>query len=259
MTDTTEQITPQPRRWDPIVKLTHWGIVAAVIGNALVTEEGSGWHIWVGYGLAALLGLRLLWGLIGPREARFSAFPPSPARAVAHLGEIGRGEVKRHASHNPLGALMVYAIWGTLLVVIGSGIAMSGPPPANPSAVEGREGGEKGEAAESEGRQSEAEEERGERDEANERKAPVPATPPALPATAATVAPAADRAEAAEGGEAGEGGEGEENEALEEVHEIAVNLLYLLIALHLMGVVFETRRSGREIVGAMLPGGNRSA
>ena len=46
-----------PRRWDPIVKLTHWGIVAAIIGNALVTEEGSGWHIWVGYGLAALLGL----------------------------------------------------------------------------------------------------------------------------------------------------------------------------------------------------------
>ncbi|WP_374528075.1 cytochrome b/b6 domain-containing protein [Novosphingobium sp.] len=240
MTDTTEQITPQPRRWDPIVKLTHWGIVAAVIGNALVTEEGSGWHIWVGYGLAALLGLRLLWGVIGPREARFSAFPPSPGRAVAHLGEIGRGEVKRHASHNPLGALMVYAIWGTLLVVIGSGIAMSGPPPANPSAVEGREGGEKGEAAASEGRQSEAEEAR----ERGELAAP---------------APAAERAEAAEGGEAGEGGEGEEDEALEEVHEIAVNLLYLLIALHLMGVVFETRRSGREIVGAMLPGGNRSA
>lgn len=63
------------KRWDPIVKLTHWGIVAAVIGNALVTEEGSGWHIWIGYGLAALLALRLLWGLVGPREARFGSFP----------------------------------------------------------------------------------------------------------------------------------------------------------------------------------------
>lgn len=218
MTDTTAQSMPQPRRWDPIVKLTHWGIVAAVIGNALVTEEGSGWHIWVGYGLAALLGLRLLWGLIGPREARFSAFPPSPGRVAAHLGEIKRGEVARHASHNPLGALMVYAIWGTLLVVIGSGIAMSGPPPANPTAVEGREGGEKAEHAEA-----------GERAEQEE----------------------------SEAGEASGGGEGEEDEALEEMHEIAVNLLYLLIALHLMGVIFETRRSGHEVVGAMLPGGNR--
>ncbi len=225
-----------PRRWDPLVKLTHWGIVAAVIGNALITEEGSGWHIWVGYGLAALLALRLLWGLIGPREARFSAFPPSPARAVAHLGEIGRGEITRHTSHNPLGALMVYAIWGTLLVVIGSGIAMSGPPPANPSAVEGREGSE-GEARE--GGKGEADEAR---EEAAEQRPPV-----------------AERREAAEreGGEGGQGGE--EDEGLAEVHEVAVNLLYLLIALHLMGVVFETRRSGREIVGAMLPGGSRRA
>ena len=129
-----------PRRWDPIVKLTHWGIVAAIIGNALVTEEGSGWHIWVGYGLAALLGLRLLWGLIGPAQARFSAFPPSPGRAIAHIGEIKNGEPTQHHSHNPLGALMVYAIWATLLVVICSGIAMSGPPPADPSAVSGEAG-----------------------------------------------------------------------------------------------------------------------
>lgn len=232
MTETTESdVAAEPgatprRRWDPIVKLTHWGIVAAVIGNALVTEEGSGWHIWVGYGLAALLGLRLLWGLIGPRDARFSAFPPSPGRAAAHLREIRRGEVTRHASHNPLGALMVYAIWGTLLVVIGSGIAMSGPPPANPAAAESSESGEKGE-------------ERGQRVYSEE---------------AERGGEAAEASEGADGSEAGE-----EDEALEEVHEIAVNLLYLLIALHLLGVVFETRRSGREIVGAMLPGGNRRA
>lgn len=229
--------TAAPRRWDPIVKLTHWGIVAAVIGNALVTEEGSGWHIWVGYGLAALLALRLLWGLIGPKEARFSAFPPSPARAVAHLGEIGRGEVVRHRSHNPLGALMVYAIWGTLLVVIGSGIAMSGPPPANPSAVSG----EHGEGGKAEGGKEHGDEKK-EHDEAAAR----------LPAAlgAMIIAPAyAD--------EGGKSGEGEADEVFEEVHEIAVNLLYLLIALHLMGVIFETRRSGHEVVGAMLPGGNR--
>lgn len=196
-----------PRRWDPIVKLTHWGIVAAVIGNALVTEEGSGWHVWVGYGLGGLLALRLLWGLIGPAEARFSAFPPSPARAMAHLGEIGRGEVTRHRSHNPLGALMVYAIWGTLLAVIGSGIAMSGPPPADPTVEARHEGRESGH----------------------------------------------DEREEHEGGEEGEEG----GEALEELHEIAVNLLYVLIGLHLLGVVFESRRSGGEVVRAMLPGGGR--
>ena len=215
MFDTAEK---KPRRWDPIVKLTHWGIVVAVIVNALVTEEGSGWHIWVGYGLAALLALRLLWGLIGPAEARFSAFPPSPARAIGHIGEITRGEVTHHRSHNPLGSLMVYAIWACLLVVIGSGIAMSGPPPVDPTAKR----------------------------EHSEEMAP-------RQGQATVIAPEARGDEA---GEREEGGEGEEEEGvLTEVHEVAVYLLYLLIALHLAGVVFETRRSGREIITAMIPGG----
>ena len=51
----------------------------------------------------------------------------------------------------------------------------------------------------------------------------------------------------------GEGGEHEEG-PLVEIHEVAANLLYVLILLHLAGVVFETRRSGRQIVVAMLPG-----
>lgn len=222
------------KRWDPIVKLTHWGIVVAVIGNALITEEGSGWHIWAGYGLAALLALRLLWGLVGPREARFAAFPPSLARARNHLGEIGRGEVTHHASHNPLGALMAYAIWATLLVVVGTGIAMSGPPPADPWAERG-EHGEGGKSVDGDEK---------EEHEGNET---------ALRSQSFTLVPAA-RADSGEGE-----GEGEEDEGpLGELHELAVNLLYVLIALHLMGVVFESRRSGPQIVRAMLPGGSRS-
>jgi len=126
----TKQETKPKRRWDPIVKLTHWGIMAVVIANALVTEEGSGWHIWAGYGLFALLLLRLLWGLIGPRSARFSSFPPSLARAAGHLGQIRRGERISHSSHNALGALMAYAVWACLGVIVATGVAMSGPPPA---------------------------------------------------------------------------------------------------------------------------------
>ena len=50
-----------------------------------------------------------------------------------------------------------------------------------------------------------------------------------------------------------EGGGEREEGPLAEVHETAVNLLYVLIVLHIAGVVFETRRSGRRIVLAMLP------
>lgn len=60
----------------------------------------------------------------------------------------------------------------------------------------------------------------------------------------------ADREEHEKGGENGEHEEG----LAAEVHETAVNLLYLLILLHLAGVLFETRRSGRKVILAMVPG-----
>ncbi len=125
---TAEQIST--RRWDPIVKITHWGVAAVVVCNALVVGEGSIAHIYAGYTLAGLLALRVLWGMIGTRPARFSAFLPSASRALAHLRAIRTGQREHHVSHNPLGALMAYALWAVLAVIIASGIAMAGAPPA---------------------------------------------------------------------------------------------------------------------------------
>lgn len=208
-----EEFSPAPARsrrsWDPLVKITHWSIVTAIIANALVTEEGSGAHIWVGYALAAVFALRLLWGLIGPAEARFSAFPPSLRRALGHLNDIRVGRKEIHRSHNPLGALMVYAIWCVLGLIIASGIAMAGPPSGALS---------------------------GSADQAGE-------------VSRHLVAEQDDDEEEDEV----KGAEGSES-TWEEVHETSVNLLYILIALHIAGTVFETRRSGREILLAMLPG-----
>lgn len=201
-------LAPSLRRWDPVVKVTHWSIVAAILANALLTEEGSAPHVWVGFALAAVLALRLLWGLIGPLEARFSAFPPSPRRAVGHLRDIRAGRKEVHRSHNPLGALMVYAIWRMLGVIIASGIAMSGAPSTafldQPShqAERSREAGQQA---------------------------------------------------VVERGHDHDGAKGEEEGVWGEVHETAVNLLYILIVLHIAGVAVETRRSGKEILLAMLP------
>jgi cytochrome b len=227
-TDTTDKV----RGWDPLVKLTHWGIALAVLVNGVFTEEGSGWHVWVGTGMAALLAVRLLWGFIGPREARFSAFPPSPVRAIAHVGDIFGGRKVPHASHNGLGALMAYALWATLGVVAITGFAMSGVPGTASARVE----------------------------------APVV---PSLTAPLAPVVVEADEEEdegeegddggrAGAVGERGEGvegsGRGEGPEWIEEVHEVAANLLYVLAALHIGGVLFESWRTGPAVVRRMTGG-----
>ena len=197
------QPTPT-RRWDPLVKITHWGIAVVVVSNALIVGEGSIAHIYAGYALAALLGLRMLWGFIGPHAARFSSFRPNLARALAHIDDMRAGKREVHISHNPLGALMVYALWLCLAVIIASGIGMAGAPPAIDAAI----------------------------------------SPAELVSS--------EYREEADGGEGEEGGAGE---IFEEVHEVAVNLLYLLIALHIAGVAFETMRSGKRTITAMLPGG----
>lgn len=209
---------PSKRRWDPLVKITHWGVAIMVICNAVVVGEGSIAHIYAGYTLAALLGLRLLWGFVGPQSARFASFPPNPLRAIAHVKDILAGRREEHVSHNPLGALMAYALWAGLAVIVASGIAMAGAPPTIPPSATAS--------------QLVSEREDG---EAEER---------------ASFRYGADREDDEYGEE-----EGESEELFEEVHEAAVNLLYLLILLHIVGVAFETVRSGRRTFTAMLPGG----
>ena len=115
---------PAHPAWDPLVRITHWGIAAAVIFNGLILEGGEQPHIWVGYAALSLLALRLIWGFIGTEEARFSAFPPSISGAWAHLRAIRARRQVPHRSHNPLGTLMVYAVWATLAVIIATGLTM---------------------------------------------------------------------------------------------------------------------------------------
>ncbi|MCF3628340.1 cytochrome b/b6 domain-containing protein [Thalassospiraceae bacterium LMO-SO8] len=114
--------------WDPVVRLTHWCIALAVVLNGLIVEDESLIHIWIGYAAIAFLVLRLLWGVIGTEEARFTSFPPSLAGAKEHLSDLLTGRRRPHRSHNPLGALMVYALWGTLIVVAVTGVMMESDP-----------------------------------------------------------------------------------------------------------------------------------
>jgi len=71
----------------------------------------------LGFVALALIVFRVLWGLVGPKHARFSQFIPSPATLLSYL----RGSNIKTAGHNPLGALMVI-----LMIVLISLQAISG-------------------------------------------------------------------------------------------------------------------------------------
>jgi cytochrome b len=115
-----------PDLWDPVVRITHWGLAAIILMNVVLTEGGSVLHVWLGWIGMALLLLRLVWGGLGPKEARFSAFPPNPRAALSHLRGLVTGRVGHYASHNPAGALVIYAFWALLAVVTVTGLVMTG-------------------------------------------------------------------------------------------------------------------------------------
>lgn len=111
--------------WDPLVRLIHWSLALTILLNGAFIEEESKTHEWIGYIALGLVGLRLVWALIGPKHARFSAFPPSPARAVRHFKAMLSGDPSVHLSHNPLGALMAYNIWASVIALGVTGYMMT--------------------------------------------------------------------------------------------------------------------------------------
>lgn len=133
MTDVTSARLPRKGQalphWDPLLRLAHWGIAVVVIANYAFTKEGGSVHIAFGWAGMALLLLRLIWGFFGPREARFASFPPNPMAALRHLGGLLRGKAPHYPSHNPAGAMMAYALWACLAVIVLTGLGMSGVSP----------------------------------------------------------------------------------------------------------------------------------
>lgn len=111
--------------WDIFVRVTHWSVAVLVVADLTVFDDDWAVHRWAGYVVLALVALRLVWGLIGPRYARFSAFPPSLQAARAYLAGLLRGRREPHLSHNPLGALMAYNLWASLVVVCVTGILIT--------------------------------------------------------------------------------------------------------------------------------------
>ncbi|MFD1343954.1 cytochrome b/b6 domain-containing protein [Litorisediminicola beolgyonensis] len=115
------------RVWDPFIRLFHWALVAGFAANALVTDPESALHEWLGYAIAALLALRLVWGLVGPRFARFASFLPHPGAALGQLDDIAAGRARVHLGHTPLGALMILNLLGSVALIALTGWMMTTP------------------------------------------------------------------------------------------------------------------------------------
>jgi cytochrome b len=96
--------------WDPFVRVFHWSLVASFAAAWVTAEEWDKPHEWAGYASAALIGFRVLWGLVGPKYARFSQFVRSPGTVADYLRSLINGRERRYLGHNPAGGVMIVAL-----------------------------------------------------------------------------------------------------------------------------------------------------
>jgi cytochrome b len=112
--------------WDPFVRLFHWALGAAVLVAFLTEDELLELHTWAGYTVLALIGARLVWGLIGPRYARWSQFVRGPRVTLGYIWDALHGRAARYLGHNPAGGAMVVALLVGLAATAISGLAVLG-------------------------------------------------------------------------------------------------------------------------------------
>jgi cytochrome b len=127
--------------WDPIVRYGHWALVVAFAIAFLTAEEEGGsphaLHVWGGYIAGAIVVLRVLWGFVGPKYARFSNFVCGPISAALYLVDVFRGHARRYLGHSPAGGAMVIALLVCLAGTVATGVVAYGERGKGPLAADG--------------------------------------------------------------------------------------------------------------------------
>jgi cytochrome b len=96
--------------WDPLVRVFHWSLATLFLAAYLTGEDAGQVHIAAGYAIAGLIALRIVWGFVGPRHARFSNFVRSPREVLAYLRDVALLRAPRYLGHNPAGGAMILVL-----------------------------------------------------------------------------------------------------------------------------------------------------
>lgn len=120
------QTNNEVKVWDPLVRAFHWSLVLAFVVAWLSEDELLSVHTTAGYLILGLLGIRVLWGVVGTRHARFSDFVAGPRTVGAYLGDALRLRARRYIGHNPAGGVMILLMLFSLLMTGVFGLAIYG-------------------------------------------------------------------------------------------------------------------------------------
>jgi len=134
------------RVWDLPTRLFHWINFTSVImlifmGLVMLFKKELGItsveakiglktvHVIIGYVFVANLAIRIIWGFIGNKHARWRTLVPSSGHMDTirnYMNSIKHGEAQQYAGHNPLGQLAVIVIFLCLITMAVTGLVRAG-------------------------------------------------------------------------------------------------------------------------------------
>lgn len=83
-------------------------------------------HLLAGATIAFLVAARVVWGVLGSAHARFADFAFAPPAVLRYARKLRAGQAPHYLGHNPLGAMMVFALLALLAAVVVTGTVVLG-------------------------------------------------------------------------------------------------------------------------------------
>lgn len=117
-------ISSTVRIWDPFVRLFHWTVAIGFFVAYLTEDDVLSVHVWAGYVVGPLVLVRVVWGFIGPRHARFTDFIYRPGTVLTYMRDLPRARSKRYLGHSPAGGAMVIALLIALAATVFTGLVV---------------------------------------------------------------------------------------------------------------------------------------
>lgn len=110
--------------YDLPTRLFHWLFASLFIGAfaiAKLVDDDSPWfsqHMIFGLILFVVTSLRVIWGVVGSRYARFSSYPLHPLQLLKYFRDILSSKGSQYYGHNPASAWSALAM---MLLALGLG------------------------------------------------------------------------------------------------------------------------------------------
>lgn len=111
--------------WDLLVRVFHWSLATSFVVTYVTGDDIERVHVAVGYVIAGLIIVRIVWGLIGSRHARFSSFIRPPREVLSYLRDVALLQARRYIGHNPAGGAMIIALLAAMIGLCTTGYLMT--------------------------------------------------------------------------------------------------------------------------------------